>query len=116
MFRLEGSPVIGIFLGSSSQPVSCEYIATVICSRSFFSFALLCDQSLQRDLTTMSHSPMEEKIGVSKLETIDTGDYDPDAGLSDEERAKIVNCLLSPSYSKDTSTNQLYRTKPSSED
>jgi hypothetical protein len=44
----------------------------------------------------MSHSSIEEKAGVSKLETIDTGDYDPDAGLSDEERAKIVNCLLVP--------------------
>jgi hypothetical protein len=33
---------------------------------------------------------MEEKVGVSKLETVDTGDYDPDAGLSDEERLRIV--------------------------
>lgn len=48
----------------------------------------------------MSHSPqtsiespsrLEEKAGVSKLERIDTGLYDPDAGLSDEERAAIVN-------------------------
>lgn len=38
---------------------------------------------------------MEEKVGVSKLETIDTGLYDPDAGLSDEERARIV--MSSPS-------------------
>jgi hypothetical protein len=38
----------------------------------------------------MSHSPLEEKAGISKLETIDTGLYDPDAGLSDEERARIV--------------------------
>lgn len=42
----------------------------------------------------MSHSPMEEKVGVSKLENIDTGDYDPDAGLSDEERARIVMFFL----------------------
>jgi hypothetical protein len=48
----------------------------------------------------MSHSPMEEKFGVSKLETIDTGEYDPDAGLSDEERAKIVMFFLSPIISK----------------
>jgi hypothetical protein len=43
----------------------------------------------------MSHSPMEEKVGVSKLETVDTGDYDPDAGLSDEERLRIVISLCS---------------------
>jgi hypothetical protein len=34
---------------------------------------------------------LEEKAGVSKLENIDSGLYDPDAGLSDEERAAIVN-------------------------
>lgn len=47
----------------------------------------------------MSHSTksmdspghLEEKAGVSKLENIDSGLYDPDAGLSDEERAAIVN-------------------------
>ena len=46
----------------------------------------------------MSHSTksmdspghLEEKAGVSKLENIDSGLYDPDAGLSDEERAAIV--------------------------
>lgn len=48
-----------------------------------------------RVFVTMSHSPLDEKAGVSKLETIDTGLYDPDAGLSDEERARIV--MLSPS-------------------
>ncbi|KAH0020117.1 hypothetical protein KCU78_g6568, partial [Aureobasidium melanogenum] len=42
----------------------------------------------------MSHSPLEEKAGVSKLETIDTGLYDPDAGLSDEERARIDKALV----------------------
>ena len=62
----------------------------------------------------MSHSPMEEKIGVSKLETIDTGDYDPDAGLSDEERARIV--MFSPgslSFETHQLTEYHNRTKPS---
>ena len=49
----------------------------------------------RESFVTMSHSPLEEKAGVSKLETIDTGLYDPDAGLSNEERARIV--ISSPS-------------------
>ncbi|THW49406.1 pantothenate transporter liz1 [Aureobasidium pullulans] len=50
----------------------------------------------------MSHSTksmdspghLEEKAGVSKLENIDSGLYDPDAGLSDEERAAIDKKLV----------------------
>jgi hypothetical protein len=83
-------------LGASNEPVSWEYIATVICSRTFLSSFFSCDTICCRQiLRKMSRSSIEEKAGVSKLETIDTGDYDPDAGLSDEERAKIVNCILS---------------------
>lgn len=55
----------------------------------------------------MSHSPLEEKAGVSKLETIDTGLYDPDAGLSDEERARIVIPSPSVTNQRGTSTNQV---------
>jgi hypothetical protein len=58
---------------------------------------------------------MEEKVGVSKLETIDTGEYDPDAGLSDEERARIVMFIQFLIILK---THQLtecdHRTEPSS--
>ncbi|KAK6002901.1 hypothetical protein QM012_001651 [Aureobasidium pullulans] len=42
----------------------------------------------------MSRYSLEEKAGVSKLETIDTGIHDPDAGLSDEERARIDKALV----------------------
>lgn len=57
----------------------------------------------------MSRSSMEEKVGVSKLETVDTGDYDPDAGLSDEERARIVILFLFSNYTKDLSTDHVRR-------
>lgn len=49
----------------------------------------------------MSRSSIEspghtgEKSGVSKLENVDSTFYDPDAGLSDEERTAIVK-LISP--------------------
>jgi len=55
----------------------------------------------------MSHSPMEEKVGVSKLEHVDTGDYDPDAGLSDEERARIVMFFLYPVHTQAKSTDHV---------
>ena len=61
----------------------------------------------------MSHSPMEEKVGVSKLEHVDTGDYDPDAGLSDEERARIVMFFLFLDHTEDMTADQVpHRTKP----
>ena len=50
----------------------------------------------------MSHSPTSiespghagEKAGISKLENVESAFYDPDAGLSDEERATIVKLIL----------------------
>jgi hypothetical protein len=50
----------------------------------------------------MSHSPTsiespdrsDEKGGISKLEHVDTALYDPDAGLSDEEKAVLDKKLV----------------------